>query len=153
MTRARARVALTLTLAVTVALLLAACGGERASTPAGPPRPPPEAITKVSENGPVKATVKVWPPSPELGDPLYLELTIEAAPGVTVAAPFEDDGLGRFAAGGLDPRHRAQGRRRHRRGPRPTPSSRRARASTGCRRCASWSPTPAPTPRRRRPSS
>jgi hypothetical protein len=80
--------------------VLAACGGERAPTTAGPPRPTPEAITKVSENGPVKATVKVWPPSPELGDPLYLELTIEAAPGVTVAAPFEDDGLGRFAAVG-----------------------------------------------------
>jgi hypothetical protein len=94
----RARVPASLALAL--AIVLAACGGERASTPAGPPRPPPEAVTKVSENGPVKATVKVWPPSPELGDPLYLELTIEAAPGVTVAAPFEDDGLGRFAAVG-----------------------------------------------------
>lgn len=81
-----------------LAVTLAACGRERRSAPAGPPKPPPEAIVKVSENGPVKATVKVWPPAPQLGDPLYLELTVEAAPGVTVAAPFEDEGLGRFAA-------------------------------------------------------
>jgi hypothetical protein len=82
-------------LACVVAL---ACGGERGEAPAGPPQPSPEAVTKVSENGPVKATVKVWPPAPQLGDPLYLQLTIEAGAGVTVAAPFEDEGLGRFAA-------------------------------------------------------
>ena len=85
-------------LALAALVLTGACGRGRAPAAEGPPKPTPEAITKVSENGPVKATVKVWPPAPELGDPLYLELTIEAGPGVTVAAPFEDEGLGRFAA-------------------------------------------------------
>ena len=87
-----------LALALAALVLTGACGRRHAPAAEGPPKPTPEAITKVSENGPVKATVKVWPPAPELGDPLYLELTIEAGPGVTVAAPFEDEGLGRFAA-------------------------------------------------------
>ena len=80
------------------ALALIGCGGQRGVDDQRPSGPPPEAVTKHSENGPVKATVKVWPPSPSLGDPLHLELTIEAAPGVTVEAPFEDEGLGRFNA-------------------------------------------------------
>lgn len=79
-------------------IALAACGGESRAREDKPQPPPPEAIAKTSENGPVKATVKVWPQAPALGDPLYLELTITAAPGVTVAAPFEDEGLGRFQA-------------------------------------------------------
>ena len=100
--------------AALIALALAAlvaCGRRAAPAAEGPPTPTPEAITKISENGPVKATVKVWPPAPELGDPLYLELTIEAGPGVTVAAPFEDEGLGRFAALGWvhDTRRRDDG--------------------------------------------
>jgi len=100
--------------AALIALALAAlvaCGRGAAPAAEGPPTPTPEAITKISENGPVKATVKVWPPAPELGDPLYLELTIEAGPGVTVAAPFEDEGLGRFAALGWvhDTRRRDDG--------------------------------------------
>jgi len=81
-----------------LAVALAACGGREPAAQDAPPRPTPEAITKITENGPVKATVKVWPPTPSLGDPLHLELTIESAPGVTVAAPFEDEGLGRFHA-------------------------------------------------------
>ncbi|MEZ4404860.1 MAG: hypothetical protein R3B06_33040, partial [Kofleriaceae bacterium] len=63
----------TVALAVAIALTLLACGGGRgARRDDGPPQPTPEAITKVTENGPVKATVKVWPPAPQLGDPLYL---------------------------------------------------------------------------------
>lgn len=87
-----------LILAMMAVSALVACkrGGTTANDKPQPP--PPEAITKFSENGPVKATVKVWPPAPMLGDPLNLELRIEAAPGVTVAAPFEDEGLGRFHA-------------------------------------------------------
>lgn len=86
-------------LAVAVIALVLGCGGRgRAPEASGPPVPTPEAVVKTSENGPVKATIKVWPPAPQLGDPLYLQLTIEAGPGVTVAAPFEDEGLGRFAA-------------------------------------------------------
>ncbi|MBK9036854.1 MAG: hypothetical protein IPL61_37325 [Myxococcales bacterium] len=86
--------------ALCVALAVGGCGRRHAQPGEARPRPTPEATVKISENGPVKATVKVWPPAPQLGDPLYLELTIEAAPGVTVAAPFEDEGLGRFAAVG-----------------------------------------------------
>ena len=99
-------------LAVAVIALVLGCGGrDRAPAAAGPPQPTPEAVVKTSENGPVKATIKVWPPAPQLGDPLYLQLTIEAGPGVTVAAPFEDEGLGRFAAIGWvhDTRRRGDG--------------------------------------------
>ena len=80
--------------AALIALALAAlvaCGRRAAPAAEGPPTPTPEAITKISENGPVKATVKVWPTAPQLGDPIHLELTIEAQPGVMVAAPFESE--------------------------------------------------------------
>ena len=40
----------------------------------------PEAIERVSENGPIKATVRVEPASPLLGDPVTLILTVEAEP-------------------------------------------------------------------------
>lgn len=98
-------------IAALVALAATACKGGAKPAADRPQPPPPEAISKTTENGPVKATVKVWPTAPALGDPLHLELTIEAAPGVTVAAPFEDEGLGRFHAIGWthDTRRRDDG--------------------------------------------
>ncbi len=84
-----------------LALALTACGGDhRAPVTSKQTSAPTEAITKVTEEGPVKATVKVWPIAPALGDPIYLELTIVAQPGVMVAAPFESERLGRFVVAG-----------------------------------------------------
>ncbi len=86
-------------LALTVAL--AACGGDHQAPAAKKDQSAPaEATTKVTEEGPVKATVKVWPTAPALGDPIYLELTIVAQPGVIAAAPFESERLGRFTVAG-----------------------------------------------------
>lgn len=85
-------------LAMLMLVVVAACGGEARRAPrAQEVTAPADAATKVSEEGPVKATVKVWPTAPTLGDPIHLELTIEAQPGVLAAAPFESDRLGRFA--------------------------------------------------------
>jgi hypothetical protein len=61
--------------------------------------PAKDAITKTTEVGPVKATIKVWPAKPALGDAIYARLEIDAPAGVTIEAPFQEAGdqrLGRF---------------------------------------------------------
>ncbi len=88
-----------------LALVLVACGGGD-DRPSAQRRlePPPEAVTKVLEHGPVKATVAAWPAAPRLGDPIYVRLTIEQKPGTTgVKAPFEHEALGRFTISGWTP--------------------------------------------------
>ncbi|MCX5742916.1 MAG: hypothetical protein NT062_10515 [Proteobacteria bacterium] len=61
--------------------------------------PSKDAIVKVTDRGPVKVTLTVWPPKPTLGDPIYTRLEVTAPPGITIDAPFQqagDDTLGRF---------------------------------------------------------
>jgi hypothetical protein len=81
--------------------VLAACGSKSAQTEehAETLEPAKDAITKTTENGPVKATVKLWPAKPTLDDAIYLRLEIDAPPGISVEAPFQEAGderLGRF---------------------------------------------------------
>jgi hypothetical protein len=84
--------------AITVATV--GCRGETADEPtaaAAPIEPAKDAITKTTEVGPVKATIKVWPAKPTLDDAIYARLEIDAPPGVAINAPFQDiDSLGRF---------------------------------------------------------
>jgi hypothetical protein len=85
---------------------LAACGGSRTETSseAAPIEPAKDAIAKTTENGPVKATVKVWPAKPTLGDAIHVRLEIEAPAGVSIDAPFQEAGdqrLGRFRVVGF----------------------------------------------------
>lgn len=90
---------------MSAALALVACGGGSGGDK-GPRRvePTPEAITKVTEHGSVKASITVWPPAPRLGDPIYVRLTIEQKPGASgVTAPFQHEALGRFAVTGWTP--------------------------------------------------
>jgi hypothetical protein len=66
--------------------------------------PPKDAVSKVSENGPVKAEVRVWPAKPNLNEPIYLRLDIDAPAGISVDAPFQEAGdqrLGRFKVVGF----------------------------------------------------
>jgi hypothetical protein len=82
-------------------LALAACGGAKqaGTDEAAKLAPPADAIAKTTEQGPVKATVKVWPAKPTLGDPIYVRLEIESPPGISVEAPFQEAGdqrLGKF---------------------------------------------------------
>jgi hypothetical protein len=66
--------------------------------------PSKDAIAKTAENGPVKATVTVWPPKPTLGDPIYLRLDVDAPAGVSIDAPFQEAGdqrMGRFQVTGF----------------------------------------------------
>jgi hypothetical protein len=101
------------------ALGTTACGD--AALPAAPPAaiaPAADALTKVTETGPVKASVRVWPAKPALGDPLYARLTVEAPAGFTIDAPFQEAGdqrLGRFrvVAFDRDTRHGASGGQLH----------------------------------------
>ena len=65
-------------------------------TTAAPIEPTKDAIAKPTEVGPVKATIRVWPAKPTLGDPIYARLEIDA--------PFQEAGdqrLGRFRVVGF----------------------------------------------------
>ncbi|HEX2690121.1 MAG TPA: hypothetical protein VHN14_26080 [Kofleriaceae bacterium] len=86
---------------VVVTLAATACHDEDAAgteSAAAPIVPAKDAITRTTEVGPVKATVKVWPAKPTLIEPIYLRVEVEAPPGVTVDAQFQQTGerLGRF---------------------------------------------------------
>jgi hypothetical protein len=83
-----------------------------------PIEPAKDAITKTTEVGPVKATVKVWPAKPTLGDAIYARLEIEAPAGVSIDAPFQEAGdqrLGRFRVVGFtrDTRRKPDGGQLH----------------------------------------
>ncbi len=88
-----------------IVVALAACGGsEQVADESGAIVPDKDAIAKVVENGPVKATVKVWPAKPKLSDPIYVRLEVEAPIGVSIDAPFQEAGdqrLGRFRVVGF----------------------------------------------------
>jgi hypothetical protein len=93
-----------------------ACGGASLPEAEQAPEvaPPADAITKVTEQGPVKATLRVWPAKPSLGDPVYVRLEIESPAGISVDAPFQEAGdqrLGRFKviAFDRDTRHQPGG--------------------------------------------
>lgn len=101
---------------VLVLVLGAACGSGEVETTedTAPIEPTKDAIAKTTENGPVKATVKVWPSKPTLGDAIYVRLEVEAPPGVSIDAPFQEAGdqrLGRFRVVGFtrDTEHRPGG--------------------------------------------
>jgi hypothetical protein len=83
--------------------LVAACS----SQPAAPPpttdtAPPAGALTEVTDNGPVKVTVQVWPQEPRLGDPIHLRLTAESGAGVSIDLPYQEAAVGRFAVSTYD---------------------------------------------------
>lgn len=87
-------------------LFVIGCGGSSILDQPGASKAEPskDAITKTTENGPVKATVTVWPPKPTLGDPIYLRLDVEAPAGVSIDAPFQEAGdqrMGRFHVTGF----------------------------------------------------
>jgi len=78
---------------------IAACSHASPDDASAPIEPAKDAIAKTTENGPVKATVLVWPAKPTLGDPIYARLEIDAPAGVAIDAPFQEAGdqrLGRF---------------------------------------------------------
>ena len=85
--------------------LVAACDKAEAPRVAAPELvPASDAITKITDHGPVKATMLVWPAKPRLDEPIYLRLSIEAPAGVHVDAPFQEAGdqrLGRFKVVGF----------------------------------------------------
>lgn len=87
-------------------LLLVACSNTSAidTAPKVSTEPPKDAVSRVSENGPVKAEVRVWPAKPSLNEPIYLRLDITAPAGISVDAPFQEAGdqrLGRFKVVGF----------------------------------------------------
>lgn len=74
-------------------------GGSADPEAPAPIVPAKDAISKTTELGPVKATIRVWPAKPTLGDPIYARLEIEAPAGIAIDAPFQEAGdqrLGRF---------------------------------------------------------
>jgi hypothetical protein len=80
--------------------------------------PSKDAVVKTTENGPVKATIRVWPAKPSLGDSIYARLEIDAPAGISIDAPFQEAGdqrLGRFRVVGFvrDTKHKPNGGQLH----------------------------------------
>jgi hypothetical protein len=104
-----------------LALAVAACNGSTSApkqTDTAALVPDTDSIAKTTENGPVKATIKVWPAKPSLGDAIYARLEIEAPAGVSIDAPFQEAGdqrLGRFRVVGFvrDTQRKADGGQVH----------------------------------------
>ncbi|MGN6108649.1 MAG: hypothetical protein ACTHU0_26320, partial [Kofleriaceae bacterium] len=107
--------------ALWVLLMIAACGGgEEPVDPAESAaiEPAKDAIAKTTEHGPVKATVRVWPAKPSLGESIYVRLEVEAPAGISIDAPFQEAGdqrLGRFKVIGFtrDTQHKPGGGQLH----------------------------------------
>ena len=78
------------------AMLFSACRAKTEAPLAVPVAEPADAITKITENGPVKATVRVWPSKPTLDGQVTVQLEVDAEPGVSVDLPFQEAGVGRF---------------------------------------------------------
>lgn len=97
------------------ALLLAACARDETPGQTNQNKADETALTRVTEEGPIKATVSLAPREPKLGDPLSLTLTVEAAAGVTVEMPAFGEALGRFSILDFTPRREvaADGATRH----------------------------------------
>ena len=92
--------------ALATLVLLAACSGSSMLDQTQPAKvePAKDAITKTTENGPVKATITVWPPKPTLGESIYVRLDVDSPAGISVDAPFQEAGdqrLGRFKVVGF----------------------------------------------------
>ncbi len=96
--RRRTAVVCSLAVAITAAaaMMFSACRAKTEAPLAVPVAEPADAITKITENGPVKATVRVWPSKPTLDGQLTVQLEVDAEPGVSVDLPFQEAGLGRF---------------------------------------------------------
>lgn len=101
----RAYTRLVVTCLAGLAATLAAAGGCQddevvdPAASAAPIAPAKDALSKTTEVGPVKATVKVWPAKPTLGDAIYARLEIDTPAGIAIDAPFQEAGdqrLGRF---------------------------------------------------------
>ena len=84
-------------------VLLAACQPEATGEAPAEPEAVPE-LSRVTEEGPVTATVALSPAAPRLGDPLKLTLTVEAKPGVRIEMPDFGEALGRFSILDFTPR-------------------------------------------------
>ena len=74
-------------------------GGETAETIADD-----DALSRTTQEGPVKATVRITPAAPRLGDRLILTLEVEAEPDVVVEMPAFGEALGRFSIVDFTPR-------------------------------------------------
>jgi HAMP domain-containing protein len=59
--------------------------------------PEMEPLEAISETGPVRATVRLSPPAPAIGDPLRLVLEVRAEPDVELLMPEFGEALDRFA--------------------------------------------------------
>jgi hypothetical protein len=64
------------------------------------------AVEAASESGPVRATVRLTPDAPRIGDPLQLELEVVAEEGVELLMPEFGEALDRFAVVDFAPSER-----------------------------------------------
>lgn len=90
--------AFALPLVALLAAALVACGADEpvSATSQSLPQVPADALVKPSENGPVKATVSVWPAEPSMLDLIHLQVEMTTAPGTTATLHLETELLTAF---------------------------------------------------------
>ncbi len=86
------------------AFLLAACARDETPVQKNEQGADGPALTRVTEEGPIKATISLTPREPQLGDLLSLTLIVEAAADVAVEMPAFGEALGRFSILDFTPR-------------------------------------------------
>jgi hypothetical protein len=60
------------------------------------PSVPRNAIARTAQKGPVKLSVRVWPPEPRLSDLVEMDVTVESQPDVEIKPPAFGQGVGDF---------------------------------------------------------
>ena len=91
--------------AVALPILLALVACEPSTTVEAPAEAEAEPeLSRITQDGPVTATVALTPAMPRLGDPLKLSLTVEAKPDVRIEMPDFGEALGRFSILDFTPR-------------------------------------------------
>ena len=77
-------------------LFLAGCSRPGTALTSSPVGSKVDALERVTENGPVKLTIRVTPPEPRLSDLLEMDVLVVAQPGVEVKPPAFGQAVGDF---------------------------------------------------------
>ena len=85
-------------------LYLVACDPAAPSPSPSQAEVPQEQLSETTQEGPIEATVAIWPKDLLLGDPLQLKLTVKSEAGVEAALPPFGEAIGRFQISDFRPR-------------------------------------------------
>ena len=117
-------------------LFLTGCSQSGTAPSSSPVGSKVDALERVTENGPVKLTIRVTPPEPRLSDLVEMDVLVVAQPGVEVKPPAFGQAVGDFVV-------RDYSERKEKQNPTPTAADEPTTSTpTTCWRKTSSSPSP-----------